>query len=346
MSKIYRKLSGRKINKDHVKYILPLLLIAAIFVSLGIGRYPISVDLVVKVLLSKLLPIVTTWHETIETVIFEVRLPRVISAVLVGAALSVSGAAYQGMFRNPLVSPDILGVSAGAGFGAALGIFLSLNTFSIQVLCFAMGLVAVMLTFTLSSRARSNQTVALVLVGILVGTIFTSATSLLKYVADPYDKLPTITFWLMGGLSSVQLKDMILAIIPLSIGAIPLYLLRWRLNVLSFGDEEAMALGLDTKRLKIIVVLCSTLMTAASVALAGMVGWVGLIIPHMARLLVGPNYKHLLPASIFIGSIYLLLVDNIARCLTTVEIPLSILTSIIGAPFFLYLLLFKKGGWK
>jgi len=346
MSDTDNRLHYAKQKKDYTGYILMFLLISIILISLSLGRYPIPINILVKLLPSKLLHISRTWHETMETVIFEVRLPRVIAAALVGAALSVSGAVYQGMFRNPLVSPDILGVSAGAGFGAALGIFLSLNIFGIQVLCFVMGILAVIVTFTLSSQTQSDPTVALVLVGILVGTIFTSAISLLKYLADPYDKLPTITFWLMGSLSSITMQDVFFVLVPIILGMVPLYLLRWRLNVLSFEEEEAKALGLDTKKLRIVVIICSTLMTASSVAISGMIGWIGLIVPHIARLIVGPNYKKLIPISILLGSIYLLLVDDIARCLIAVEIPLSILTSTIGAPFFLYLLLLKKGGWQ
>lgn len=339
-------LEEKLISKKHFKHILLLLLIAIFLISLTIGRYPISIRTLLNVLLSKVILINKTWSETVEIVIFKVRLPRIIAAIVVGASLAVSGAAYQGMFRNPLVSPDILGVSAGAGFGAALGIFLSLDFFGIQLMSFFMGLLAVILTFVLSSRARHNPTVTLVLVGILVGTIFTSGTSMLKYLADPYDKLPTITFWLMGSLSSTTPEDVIWASLPMFVGVIPLYLLRWRLNVLSFGEEEAKSLGLDTTKLRVVIILCSTLMTAAAVSISGMIGWVGLIVPHIARIIVGPNYRELIPASILLGSSYLLIVDNLARILTAVEIPLGVLTSTIGAPFFLYLLLFKKGGWE
>ena len=327
-------------------YVFLITLIVIFIFSLVLGRYPISIGTLCKVILSRFYPVTRTWQKTIETVIFQVRIPRMCAAVLVGASLSVSGAAYQGMFKNPLVSPDILGVSAGAGFGAALGIFFSLNVVGIQILSFLMGLVAVILSFVLSSRSRHDPIVALVLVGMLVGTIFTSGTSLLKYMADPYDKLPAITFWLMGSLASIKTEDVKLCLIPMLLGVVPIYLLRWRLNVLSFGEEEAKALGLDTKKIRLVVILCSTLMTASAVSISGMIGWVGLIVPHMARLVVGPNYKELIPASILLGSCYLLLVDDIARIASSVEIPLGILTSTIGAPFFLYLLLYKKGGWQ
>lgn len=335
-----------KISSHHLNYIFLIVLIIIFLISLTIGRFPIPVKTLLEVLISKVITLNKNWDKTLETVIFKVRLPRIISAILVGASLAVSGVTYQGMFRNPLVSPDILGVSAGAGFGAALGIFFSMHVLGIQLMSFAMGLLAVFLTYFLSSKARHDPTISLVLVGVLVGIIFTSGTSMLKYLADPYDKLPTITFWLMGSLSSITSEDVGLVLLPIIIGIIPLYLVRWRLNVLSLEEEEAKSLGLDTKKLRIAVILCSTLITSAAVSISGMIGWVGLIVPHIARMIVGPNYEDLLLASIILGSTYLLLVDDIARMLTSVEIPLGILTSSIGAPFFLYLLLFKRGGWQ
>jgi iron complex transport system permease protein len=295
---------------------------------------------------AKFLPLEQTWPATLDTVVFQVRLPRILAAVLVGAALATSGAAYQGMFRNPLVSPDILGASAGACFGAALAIFCSLNYAGIQILSFVFGLVAVLITYAVSSRIRHESTLTLVLSGILIGTLFTSGTSLLKYMADPFDKLPAITYWLMGSLSSISSEDVLAVILPMLAGGFVLYLVRWRLNVLSLGEEEASALGLDTRKLKMIVILCATMMTSAAVSISGMIGWVGLIVPHLARMIVGPNYKVLLPASIIIGGTYLLLVDDLARVMASVEIPLGILTSIIGAPFFIYLLMHSRRGWQ
>ncbi|WP_420891001.1 FecCD family ABC transporter permease [Neomoorella thermoacetica] len=324
---------------------LPALPLLVFLLSFPLGRYAISPGQLLTILAAKVFPIEPTWPATMETVVFQVRLPRIIAAMLVGASLATAGAAYQGMFKNPLVSPDILGASAGAGFGAALAIYFSLGVVGIQVSSFLFGLLAVGLTWTLSSRIRRDPILILVLAGILIGTLFSSGTSLIKYVADPYDKLPAITFWLMGSLAAITPRDVWTALVPILAGMLPLYLFRWRLNVLSLGEEEARSLGLDTGRLRLIVILCSTLITAASVAISGMIGWVGLIIPHLARMLVGPNYRELLPAAILIGSAYLLLVDDLARVLTSVEIPLGILTSIIGAPFFLYLLLNARRGW-
>ncbi|WP_240986699.1 FecCD family ABC transporter permease [Acididesulfobacillus acetoxydans] len=325
--------------------ILLLSLLVSFFLSFPLGRYGISPWLLLKVLAAKVFPLRHTWPATVDTVVFEVRLPRILAAMAVGAALSASGAAYQGMFKNPLVSPDILGASAGAAFGAALAIYYSWNITGIEVSAFLFGLMAVLLAYYLSRKIRHDPMLALVLAGILIGTLFTSFTSLIKYLADPYDKLPAITFWLMGSLAAVTPKDIATAAVPMFIGGLPLYLLRWRINVLSLGDEEAQALGLETGRLRLVVILCSTLMTAAAVSISGLVGWVGLIVPHLARMIVGPNYKVLLPASLFLGGAYLLLVDDLARTAASVEIPLGILTSLIGAPFFIYLLLRSKRGW-
>ncbi|WP_011392937.1 FecCD family ABC transporter permease [Neomoorella thermoacetica] len=324
---------------------LPALPLLVFLLSFPLGRYTISPGQLLTILAAKVFPIEPTWPATMETVVFQVRLPRIIAAMLVGAALATAGAAYQGMFKNPLVSPDILGASAGAGFGAALAIYFSLGVVGIQVSSFLFGLLAVFLAYALSSRIRHDPALVLVLAGILTGTLFSAGTSLIKYLADPYDKLPAITFWLMGSLASISPRDVYAALVPVLLGIIPLYLLRWRLNVLSLGEEEARALGLETARLRLIVILCSTLMTAACVSISGMIGWVGLLVPHLARMVVGPNYKVLLPATILMGSAYLLLVDDLARVLATVEIPLGILTALIGAPFFLYLLQHTRRGW-
>lgn len=329
-------------SKYYYTYILLALLIGIFFLSFAIGRYPVSVTLLVKVLLSKILPISKTWSDAISTVVFQIRLPRIIGGMLIGAALSVSGAVYQGMFKNPLVSPDILGVSSGGAFGAALAIFLSFNTIGIQILSFLFGLVAVALVYLISSKIKDEPIIALVITGVLVGSIFTSLTSLIKYLADAHDKLPTITFWLMGSLASISPRDVKAIAFPIILGMIPLFILRWRLNVLSLDEDEAKTLGLDTDRIRILVIICSTLMTAAAVSVSGMIGWIGLVIPHLGRMIVGPDYEVLLPTTILLGSLYLLLIDNIARGLTTVEIPLGILTSLVGAPFFIFILLRSK----
>lgn len=326
-----------------------ILFISLLFIfilSFTLGRYPVAPGQLLAVLAARVLPLEPNWSTTVETVIFQVRLPRIMAALLVGAALSTAGAAYQGMFKNPLVSPDILGASAGAGFGAALGIYYSFSMAGIQAMAFWGGLLAVGLTYGISLRIRHDPMLALVLSGIMIGSLFSAAISCIKYIADPYDKLPAITFWLMGSLASITTRDVYTVLIPIISGGILLYLLRWRLNVLAMGEEEARVLGINTRLMKTAVILCCTLMTAAAVSISGMIGWVGLVIPHLARMIVGPNYRVLLPASILLGGAYLLLVDDLARLLASMEIPLGILTALIGVPFFLYLLLNSKWGWK
>jgi iron complex transport system permease protein len=282
----------------------------------------------------------------IDTVLFEVRLPRVFAAVLVGAALAAAGAAYQGLFRNPLVSPDILGVSTGAGLGAVLGIFLSLPIAGIQLSAFAVGLATVGLVYLIATLVANREPIlVLVLSGVVVGSLAGAAISLLKILADPYDQLPAIVFWLLGSLSSIRKGDVWASAPFVLIGLVPLVLLRWRINVLSLGDEEAKALGVEAGRLRLVVISAATLITASVVAISGVIGWVGLVIPHLARMLVGPNFDRLLPAAMLMGGGYLLLVDTLARTMGRIEVPLGILTAIVGAPFFLWLLVRGRTGW-
>jgi iron complex transport system permease protein len=334
--------------KDLSIYFLLLVPVIVFLISLSVGRYSISLDTLLKVIAARLDLITYEHPTTLDTVVFEVRLPRVIASLLVGAALSIAGAVYQGMFRNPMVSPDILGASAGAGFGAALAILAGFSIWGVQTSSFAFGLLAVGLTYLISSAIsrENNSTLVMVLTGMVVSTLFQALISLTKYVADPYSKLPAITFWLMGGLTTVANSDLWTLFIPIFIGMVPLFLIRWQMNVLSFGEEEAKAMGVNTKTLRVVIIICSTLMTAASVALAGLIGWVGLVIPHMARMITGPNYKKLLPVCLIVGSAYMAIVDDLARNLFAAEIPLGILTAIIGAPFFVYLLLKGRQGWN
>lgn len=338
-----------KRDPNWVIVFLTILLVAAFLISFTVGRYSISLKQLMEIFYFKILGVTYTGinSDMVDTVIFKVRLPRIIAAILVGAALSVSGASFQGLFKNPMVSADILGASAGAGFGAAVALLLSFNTAGVQLLSFAFGLSAVALTYAISTKIGrgSSPILVLVLTGMVVTALFTSVISLTKYVADPDGKLPVITFWLMGGLSSITVANLKMLIPPVILSLIPLLLLRWRMNIFSFGEEEAQSLGINTARLRTIIIICSTILTASTVSVSGMVGWVGLVIPHLARMLVGPNYKILLPTSLLLGGIYLLVVDDFARCLFTMEIPLGILTSMIGAPFFIYLLLKGKRGW-
>ena len=279
-------------------------------------------------------------------VVWNIRLPRVGAAMLVGAALAAAGASYQALFRNPLVSPDILGVSAGAGLGAVLGIFLSLPVAAIQGAAFAGGMAAVAAVTLVAALVRGGDRVlTLVLTGVVIGALAGAATSLLKVMADPYDQLPAITFWLLGSLAAVTAADILPALPAVAAGLVPLVLLRWRINVLSLGDEEARALGVEAGRTRALVIAAATLITASVTALAGVVGWVGLVIPHVARMLVGPGFGRLLPASILIGAGYLLAVDTAARTIAAVEVPLGVLTAVIGAPFFVWLLARGRRGW-
>ena len=283
----------------------------------------------------------------IDTVLFDIRLPRVVAAVLVGAAIAAAGAAYQTLFRNPLVSPDILGVSTGAGLGAVLGIFLSLPVAGIQLSAFAVGLATVGLVYAIASLVHGREPIlVLVLAGVVVGSLTGAAISLLKIMADPYDQLPAIVFWLLGSLAAIRKAEVWAAVPLVLIGLVPLVLLRWRVNVLSLGDEEANALGVEAGRLRLFVIAAATLMTASVVAISGVIGWVGLVIPHVARMIVGPSFDRLLPTAMLLGASYLLVVDTLARTMARTEVPIGILTAIIGAPFFLWLLAQGREGWS
>ena len=257
---------------------------------------------------------------------------------LVGAALAVSGAAYQGMFRNPMVSPDILGASTGAGFGAAVAILLGAGYFGISAAAFCCGLLAVAAAWLVSRLSKADQAVSLILAGMMISSLFSAGTSFVKLVADTQQQLPAITYWLMGSLSSIKDKDVVFLAIPVALGMIPLFFLRWRMNLLTVGEEEAQSMGVNTRRLRGAVIVCATLLTSASVAVSGMIGWVGLVIPHFCRMLFGYDYRQLIPAGALFGAAFLLAVDDIARLVTTGELPLGILTAFVGAPLFLYLI--------
>ena len=316
---------------------LTALLIAVALVAAGIGPYPIPPQTVVEALWQRLVG--GDIQSTIDTVLFNIRLPRIVAAGFVGAALAAAGAAYQSLFRNPLVSPDILGVSTGAGFGAVVGILLGFPVAMIQFLGFAGGLATVAIVVTLARALRSSGDVlVLVLAGIVVGALAGAAISLVKVLADPYDQLPAITFWLLGSLSGIKAHDVAATVPVVLIGLAPLILLRWRIGVLSLGDDEARALGVEVGRLRAIVIAAATLVTASVVAIAGVIGWVGLMVPHMARLLIGPRFDRLLPAAILLGAAFMIGVDTLARSAARIEIPLGVLTAIIGGPVFVWLL--------
>jgi len=321
-------------------------LLVLILAAFAVGRYPVSLAEILHLLQSKIFGTSDTLPAAIETVIWQVRGPRVLAALLVGASLAAAGSAYQGMFRNPLVSPDILGVSTGAALGAVLGIFLGKGILLIQVFAFAGGLMAVALVYGVGSRLRGHDPLlALVLTGVVIGTLLGSAIALLKYLADPYNQLPAITFWLLGSLAAIAPRDLAVAA-PLALaGLAPMLLMRWRMNLLALPDDEARALGVDTRRLRIVVVSAATLMTASAVAISGIIGWVGLLIPHAARLLVGPDFGRLLPLAMLLGAGFLLAVDTLCRTLATIEVPPGVLTALIGTPFFLWLFAISRRPW-
>ena len=341
-SKLFRK----KILSNSINIFLLLLPFVILIFSMFVGRYIISPIVVIKIFLSKIIYIEPTWHPTMESVIFDVRLPRALATMLVGAGLSVSGASFQGLFKNPLVSPQILGVSAGAGFGAAIALLLLNKLILVQICAFAGGIIAVAFTYKVSKIYKTTPLLMLVLSGMVTAALFSALTSLIKYVADPLNKLPAIVFWLMGSFNAVSKSDIIFLGPFIILRLTVLILIRWRINVLSLGEEEARSMGINTEQLKFIIISSATIITAACVCMSGIIGWVGLIIPHVGRILVGPDHKKLIPVSLILGASYLLIVDDIARSVISTEIPIGILTAILGAPFFAYLIRKSKSGWN
>jgi len=320
------------------------LLVIAIILSIFLGRYSISPNEILILLKSKLMAVTYSDLKIAEHIIFEIRLPRVLIAALVGAGLSIVGASLQGIFQNPLVSPDILGVSSGAGFGAALGIlFTSGIGLMTASLSFLFGLISVLLTLSMVRVKGQSQTMSYILAGIIVTSVFTALTSLIKYVADTEDQLPSIVFWLMGSFANKSFYDLKLIILPILLGILGLIALRWRLNILSLGDEEAFSLGINPKRIRIAVILFSTVITAACVMVSGIIGWVGLVIPHICRQMFGVAHDRLIPTSCLLGASFMVIVDCVARNLTPAEIPIGILTALIGAPFFALIYSRMKG---
>lgn len=318
--------------------LLLLLLVAVSLLTLMSGKYPLTLSELWQSLMSG-----GREGSNADLVLWNLRLPRLLAGILVGAALAAAGASYQAMFRNPLVSPDILGVSAGAGLGAVFAIYLSLPLAAVQLVAFAGGLSAVALVYLISLASRQFEPVlVLVLAGVAVSSLLGAGISLIKILADPYSQLATITFWLLGGLNAVSKSELMWGLPFILIALVPLFLLRWHINLLSLADMEAQALGVNTGKLRLLLVFCATMMTASAVSFSGIIGWVGLVIPHIARMLVGAEFSRLMPASLLIGAIFLVLTDNVARNLGSVELPLGVLTSLIGAPFFLYLLLKRR----
>ena len=326
------------------------IMVVVIFTSFMIGRYQ-NVDAIqaVKITLNQILPFTPfeqTWAELDASVVLSIRWPRIIIALFVGAALSCSGAAYQGVFRNPLVSPDILGISAAAGFGAAVAIVFS-NPYSpmVQISAFVCAILGVVLAYLLARVKGSIPNVMLILAGVVVSAVFNAGISMMKYMADPEEQLPAITFWLMGSLTGIRWENLTYCIPIIGVSLIVLLLFSWRLNLLTMGDDEAKSMGIKASRLKTIVIVCATAMTATAVSQAGTIGWIGLVIPHMARMITGPDHSKLIPMSAVMGGTFLLIIDDLTRVVSETALPLSIPIALIGAPFFAFLLKRTKQGW-
>lgn len=342
---------GKRINVKTNKKILPLLLILLVLticVSLTIGKYPLGLTDIGNFFLLKLFKtgnMDVRQQDLLSNLLFDIRLPRILAAALIGASLSVAGASFQAMFVNPLVSPSLLGVLAGASFGAALGMVFSGSWFAVQCLTFFFGFLAVGIAVGIAKMHKGNTILLLILGGVISGAMFTSLLSVIKYIADPANQLPAIVQWLMGGLSLVDYKTLLAAGIPQLVSIALVIIFSGYLNALSMGDEEARALGVAVERIRLFLIFLATLMSALTVVIAGMIGWVGLIIPHITRMLVGPDNKILIPASALIGAIYLIAVDNLSRMLFVVEIPMGIVTSLVGIPFFVIILRKAQKGW-
>ncbi len=331
-------------------------LVVAFFGSFMMGRYPMTPIEVVQTVWDTIVANVQSLYtgfldytgidENMFRSLFFIRLPRILIVMVVGAALSIAGASYQGMFKNPLTSPDLLGAAAGASVGACIGLLLNMGGTNVQILAFIGGLVTVGCTMWLTRLVEYDAILGLVLAGILVSNLFNAVMSIIKLVADGDNKLPEITYWLMGSFADADSVDIIPFLIPMAIGFALLLFNSRNLNVLSFGDEEARSMGISTGLTRTLVILGATLVTSVSVAVAGIVGWIGLVVPHLARAIVGPNYKVLLPISMLVGAIFLLLVDDVSRVLMSVETPIGILTSILGVPFFVFIFRRNMRGWQ
>lgn len=335
---------GKKTAENTIFYIiLGILPFLAALICLGIGRYSMSVSETVTTLFSKFTN--AKVDNTAYTVIFNVRLPRIILAAVVGAGLSCAGAAFQGLFSNPLATPDTLGVASGASFGAVLAMLIGGNMIGIQGMALIFGLISCLITFLIGRSSRRGSIVMIVLAGLVVSSVFEALVSLMKYVADPQDELPVITYWLMGSMSRANYKNLMMGIPFIVIGIIIIFALRWRLNILSFNEDEARSLGVNVKILRVAFILASSMITASCVSMCGQVGWVGLLVPHISRMMRGNNNCKVIPVSISLGAFFMIVMDTFARSATASEIPISILTAIIGAPVFIVLLKKTGGSW-
>ena len=336
-------LKGRTVRTEEKKKklllgLLLLVLLAVVLISFSLGRYPVPLTVVLQAVAHQIFPqTVVSWEPQVEIALFHIRLPRILMGILVGAGLSLSGASFQALFRNPLVSPDVLGASGGAAFGAALAILLGMGTAMITLTSFAFGLLSLLLVFLICRRIRMDAVLSLILCGIVVGSLFTAALSYLKLIADPSSELPAITYWLMGSLASARFQDLAFAAPPILLGSLLIWSLRWPLNLFTLG--QALSMGVPVKVLRLLLLLAATLTTSAAVSVCGLIGWIGLVIPHISLLLFGADYRLSLSGTALIGAIFTLLVDDAARLMASSEVPIGILTALLGAPIFLGLLL-------
>ncbi len=335
--------TSNHIARERAKYLAilaasTLLLIAAMIASLAIGRYSIPVDETVRILLSHILPIAQTPEELESAVVLSLRLPRTIAAALVGAAMALSGATYQSIFKNPMCSPDLLGVTSGACVGAAIAILLHLSSGGVQLLAFLFGIFTVALTISIPRLMRNESTTILILSGIVVGSLMSSIMNIIKFIADADTELAEITYWTMGSFATVSLPDIAPVLPTILLPIVVILLMRYRLNVLSLGDDEARSLGVNLRATRGVFILCSTLSTASCVCLCGTIGWVGLVIPHCARLIIGADNRRMLPVAMLLGGVFMLIIDILCRTINAAELRIGILTGIIGAPFFIFIL--------
>lgn len=320
-----------------------VLLLALMAGSLMLGRFPIDPASALLMLVDRFVDVEQVWTDQQATLFFNVRLPRIALSAIVGASLAAAGAAFQGTFRNPLVSPDVLGASQGAALGAAVALLMGASAYTVSLWAFVFSMLTVLVVMAVSHRSRTaDHALTVVLVGVMVSSLCQAGVSFTKLVADPNDQLPAITYWLMGSLTSARLSDIAFVLPPVLVGGGILLALRWRINLLTMGDDEARTMGVDARRIRIAVMLAATLLTAASVSVSGMIGWVGLVVPHVTRMVIGCDYRKLLPASMLFGASFLLVVDNVSRLAYSAEIPLGILTAFLGAPFFLYLIMKRR----
>lgn len=330
---------------SHSKTLLGMviLFILVFLGSFSLGRYPVPCSHVIGILVNQLYPIKEFWTPEMTTVVLNIRLPRVILAALVGCCLSTAGASYQGVFQNPMAAPDLLGATAGAAFGAAVAILFGASNFLISFSAFCFSLGAVVLVFLIGNKAPGRRVTNLILAGIMVGSLFSAGTSFVKLVADPSEQLPSITYWLMGSFSGANQNEVLYALGFMIPGLLVLLVIRWRINILSLGDELSNTMGVHADRLRLFVILSATLITAASVSVSGMIGWVGLVIPHLCRKMLGNNFTYLIPGCMLFGATFMLGIDTVSRNLLVTEIPVGILTAFIGAPFFIYLIFREEG---